>query len=397
MAGAARSSLLAGALAMEGADVTDLGILPTPGIARIAASLGADLAIVISASHNPPEFNGLKLLSCRGTKLPTTAEHAVEEALDDAAHPSGPTDPGPVGVRPNAAREYADWLRERLPGKAPLAGLRLAIDAGEGAASDIAEGLFSSLGADVLSLSAAGRGAEINVGTGALHPERVARIVAERGLDAGIAFDGDADRALFADARGTVRDGDDVLAILAPDRLETGRLPNRVVVGTTMSNQGLDAHFRRLGIRLERAPVGDRWVFEWMTKAGASLGGEPSGHIVFLPEHSTGDGIFTALMLLEAVARRKKPLAELADAWTRYPQALIAVAVVEKPDLDGIPAVRSAIEAAKAALADRGRLVVRYSGTEPLARVMVEGEDRARVEALAKSIAEAIRVEIGTP
>lgn len=394
LSGPSLAAAIAAGLAIEGIAVEDLGILPTPGVARLSAASGADLAVVVSASHNPPDFNGVKLLAGAGTKLPERAERAVEAALDSLPPAADGAVPAAISVRRNAARRYAAWLRQRLPGVSPLRGLRIAVDCGDGAASRIAPALLRSLGAAVAALSARGRGEAINAGSGALHPERVARAVARRGLSLGIALDGDADRALFADPSGTVRDGDDVLAILAPEHRAAGRLPADAVVGTPMTNLGLEAFFRGLGIRLERAPVGDRYVFERMVETGAALGGEPSGHIVFLPDHTTGDGLFTALMLLEAIVRTGRSLADLATGWKRFPQAIVNIPVREKPPLDGIPSVQAAIDAARAALGDRGRLLVRYSGTEPLARVMVEGEDAQGVASLANGIADAIRLNL---
>jgi phosphoglucosamine mutase len=389
-------ALVAGVLS-TGVDALVAGVLPTPAVAALTPALGAAGGVVLSASHNPFEDNGIKLFSADGDKLPDAWEDEIEARLR-----SGPDGPRPTGaglgrVRPvrGAERRYLDGLRRALPAGLDLAGRRLVLDCAHGATYRVAPRLFRSLGAEVVALGARPTGTNINRRAGALHPEALcARVRATPG-SIGLAFDGDGDRLIVADETGAVRDGDHILAVCAGALRARGALRGGVVVSTVMANLGLERALRALGLEMARTAVGDRYVLEEMRRLGANLGGEQSGHVIFLDHARTGDGLLTALQLLGALAGAGRPLAELARVVEKCPQRLVNVRVRAKPALDGLRSVAGVLARWEAKLEGRARFVVRYSGTEPLARVMAEGDDQEAIDAAAREIATAIHEEIG--
>jgi phosphoglucosamine mutase len=389
-------------LVSSGCEVHSAGVITTPGVAYLARSRKHAAGVVISASHNPWTDNGIKVFSGDGYKLPDSHELAIEHEIFAllqnpephlaAAADSAPSLPGEAGLR----RAYVDWLAESIKGD--LSKLRVLVDCANGAATAEAPELFRACGVRATYLSAAPDGKNINDNCGALHPEVLARAVAEKKgqFDLGITFDGDADRALFGDANGRVVNGDAVLLAIARDMQSRGGLACSTVVATTMSNMGLEIALRKAGIRMLRANVGDKYVLEEMLKTGAILGGEQSGHIIFRDgEATTGDGLLTALRLMEIMARSRKPLAELIGDLKVFPQTIQNIRVREKLPFADVPEIQRAIQAAERELDGNGRVVVRYSGTEALARVMVEAESEDKMKALAGSIASAIKSALG--
>ena len=389
-------ALVAGILS-AGVDALVAGVLPTPAIAALVPTLGAAGGAVLSASHNPFEDNGVKLFSAEGDKLPDAWEDDIEARLD-----AGPDGPRPTGagigrvrsVR-GAERRYLDGLRASLPPGFGLTGVRLVLDCAHGATYRVAPSLFRSLGADVTTLGTRPSGTNINRGVGALHPEALqARVRATPGA-LGLAFDGDGDRLIVVDETGAVRDGDHVLATCARALSERGALKGGVVVSTVMANLGLERALAVLGVGMARAAVGDRYVLEEMRRLGANLGGEQSGHVIFLDHARTGDGLLTALQLLRAVGEAGRPLSELAARVEKLPQVLLNVRVRARPPLGELRGVAETLARWEAKLDGRSRFLLRYSGTEPLARVMVEGDDQTTITAAAREIATAIHDEIG--
>jgi phosphoglucosamine mutase len=396
-------ALARGAMA-AGATVQSAGVITTPGVAYITRATPFDAGIVISASHNPYQDNGIKVFALSGKKLADEMERRIEAdvaaAIDQSVgldHQRGELD----WMHDQAEREqayqksYINYLATDVGRGLNLEGLRLAVDCANGAASAIAPELFARLGAQVEVLSAQPDGRNINEACGSLHQEGLQRVVVDRGLDLGIAFDGDADRALFVDANGSLVDGDAALLVLAGYLKKRGQLAGDVVVATVMSNIGLEIALRDRGIELIRAQVGDRYVLEELLARGAKLGGEQSGHIIFPDISLAGDGMITAIELLRAVLDSGLSLGQLAAQMTRYPQLLVNVRVRSKPLLDTLPEVKAETERVERDLQGRGRLLVRYSGTENLARVMIEGEDEIKVREQANRLAEAIRKAIG--
>lgn len=387
---------LAEGLTAGGARVQYAGVIPTPGIAWLTRELGAAVGVVVSASHNPWPDNGIKLLDPQGFKWSEKAEAALERHLA-----TGPA----VEIPALAADLPADAsLRERYLGRlaatvpASLSGLKVVLDAGNGAASFYAAELFERLGAEVTRLHAEPDGRNVNEGCGSTAPEEMAARVVAEGADLGAAFDGDADRCILADDRGEVRDGDAILYLWATRLREEGRLEPPRIVATTMSNLGLERALAREGIGIERCNVGDRYVVETLQRDGLVLGGEQSGHIVHLELSSTGDGLLTAVQVAAIVQegrRAGRPLSALLAGFRRYPQILRNVRVARKPDLSSLPRVAAAQRSVEERLGADGRLVLRYSGTEPLARVMIEGPDQPSIEAMAGELAGAIQEEIG--
>jgi phosphoglucosamine mutase len=398
------SAALAAGLESAFVDVVSAGVITTPGIAYLTRFNKFSAGIVISASHNPWHDNGIKVFGADGYKLSDELEHAIEadifahieQLAESASHNVVPTSemlPGDAGSR----EQYAQWLADFVAG-VDLSRLRVLVDGANGAASTIAPLVFKDCGiaADFLHLEPNGR--NINAGCGALHPEHVAQAVAASHgkYDLGITFDGDADRALFSDAGGRVINGDAVLLLAARDMQSHRKLRGETVVATTMSNMGLEAALKRSGIAMMRAPVGDKYVLAQMLKTGATLGGEQSGHILFRDiDTTTGDGILTALRVLEVMARTGKPLAELVADMKVFPQEIKNVHVREKKPLEELPAVMESIRAAERELDGNGRVVVRYSGTEKLARVMIEAESEAAMRRHTDAIANAIQQAIG--
>ena len=393
-------ALARGALA-AGASVQSAGVITTPGVAYITRATPFDAGIVISASHNPYQDNGIKVFSVSGKKLADEIERKIESDVAAATNEIDVKSLELNWLHHQASREkdyqqsYLDYLANDVARGLRLEGLRLAVDCANGAASAIAPTLFDLLGARVEILSAQPDGRNINEGCGSLHLETLQRVVVERSLDLGVAFDGDADRALFIDAKGALVDGDATLLVLADHLKQRGQLTGDLVVATVMSNLGLEISLRERGIELVRAQVGDRYVLEELLARGAKLGGEQSGHII-LPEISlAGDGMITTIELLRAVKDSGASLCQLASQMTRYPQLLVNVRVRSKPPFDSLTNVRTETERLERELEGRGRLLLRYSGTENLARVMIEGEDEIKVREQANRLADLIREAIG--
>jgi phosphoglucosamine mutase len=389
-------------LVSAGCEVHSAGVITTPGIAYLARSRKFAAGVVISASHNPWTDNGIKVFSGDGYKLPDARELAIEKEifslLEECGNGETPGDrsvaslPGELSLREG----YIEWLSHNI--STDLSRLKVLADCANGAATAEAPELFRACRMQATFLSSSPDGRNINENCGALHPDALAKVIAKnRGqFDLGVTFDGDADRALFSDAEGNVVNGDAVLLMVGRDLQSQGKLKGSTIVATTMSNMGLEIALREAGIRMLRANVGDKYVLEEMLKTGAILGGEQSGHIIFRDgEATTGDGLLTALRVMEIMARRKKPLAALVSDLKVFPQTIQNVRVREKIPFANVPEVQRAIEAAERELDGNGRIVVRYSGTEALARVMVEAESRDKMEALAGNIAAAIKHSLG--
>jgi phosphoglucosamine mutase len=385
----------------SGARVESAGVVPTPAVAFLARNRGFDAGVVISASHNPWRDNGIKLFGGDGFKLPDALEASIEEEIQRHAEEAVVSDVSELArVEDNAAlsEHYIQFLIESVPGL-ELDGLSLVADCANGAAAAVAPELFARLGArtrngfTLLNISPDGR--NINDGCGALHPQWVAAAVQKRGAALGLTFDGDADRCMLAGAHGNVINGDAILLMAARDLKARGMLTGDLVVATTMSNMGLEAALKRSGIRMLRAPVGDRYVLEQMQQYNAALGGEQSGHILLPHLATTGDGLLTALVILDLIARTGKSVDELTADLKVYPQVIVNVKVREKRPLESIPAVAERIHAAEDELKDSGRVVIRYSGTEALARVMIEAESEESMRRHADAIAGAIRSALG--
>ena len=396
------AATLAAGLRKAGARVASAGIVPTPAVAFLARAHGFHAGVVISASHNPWRDNGIKLFGADGFKLPDAVELAMEkEILHHAASIHAAPDPArlpPVEDDPALQDGYIRFLIDSVPGLS-LSGLRIVVDCANGAAAAVAPELFRRLNADLAAnvtlLNIAPDGRNINLNCGALHPAFVAAEVAARSANLGLTFDGDADRCMLAGAHNNVINGDAILLMAARDLQARGLLTGDLVVATTMSNMGLEAALKRSGIRMLRAPVGDRYVLEQMQLHNAALGGEQSGHILLPHLATTGDGLLTALVVLDLIARTGKSIDELTADLKVFPQGIGNIEVREKRPLESIPAVAAAIRAAEEDLKDSGRVVIRYSGTEPLARVMIEAESEAQMRLHATAIAEAIRHELG--
>ncbi|HZP07307.1 MAG TPA: phosphoglucosamine mutase [Terracidiphilus sp.] len=395
------AATLAAALREAGAQVESAGIVPTPAVAFLARTHGFHAGVVVSASHNPWQDNGIKLFGGDGFKLPDAVELAMEdEILHHAAQIQAPDPKSLPPIQDNhlLQADYIQFLIDSVPGLS-LANLKVVVDCAHGAAAAIAPELFQRLNpngqAQVALLNVDPDGRNINAGCGALHPDFVAKEVKARSANLGLTFDGDADRCMLAGAHGNVINGDAILLMAGRDLKARGLLSGDLVVATTMSNMGLEAALKRGGIGMLRAPVGDRYVLEEMQKHGAALGGEQSGHILFPHLATTGDGILTALVILDLLARSGKSIEESTADLKVFPQVIVNVKVREKKPLASIPSVQAAISAAEDALKDTGRVVIRYSGTEALARVMIEAEDEAAMKRHAETIAEAIRAELG--
>lgn len=395
------AAAMAAGLMSTGWNVVDAGVVSTPALAGLCRAHDVLLGIMLTASHNPFVDNGIKLISPEGLKVPDRAERRIERVLDLAESPVG-TRPDPTGagvgrlvVDLARAHGYAAGLVRRFRAGGGLRGLRIVIDCAHGAASALAPEVFRSLGAELTVLHARPDGTNINRGVGALHPERLARAVVRAGAHAGFAFDGDADRVMVVDETGAILDGDHVLAILGRYLAGRRRLPKRTVVSTVMHNLGLKFALEEAGVRLLVTPVGDRHVLERMLRDRLILGGEQSGHIILLDDSTTGDGVLSALRMLEVVRATRLSLSVLAGALRKFPQVLLNVPVRNKPPFDSIPEVAAAVRNAEAALAGRGRILLRYSGTESLARVMVEGEAIEPTRRLAQEIAKLVARMIG--
>ncbi len=396
---------IASGICSMGVDVELCGPLPTPGIAFITQSMRADAGVVISASHNPYQDNGIKFFTRDGFKLPDETELEIERlALGgpdaggaEAFHALRPTAKaiGKAWRIADAVGRYVVFLKSLFPRELTLDGLTVVVDCAHGAAYKVAPSVFEELGARVVALNVKPDGKNINDGCGAVHPEAMARAVQKHGAQLGLALDGDADRVIVADERGRIVDGDAIMAVVARALLAEGRLAKKTVVATVMSNVGLERSLAEVGGRVVRTVVGDRYVVEEMRRSGCNFGGEQSGHLIFLDHVTTGDGVCAALNLLAVMLREQKPLSELARCFQPVPQAQLNVPVREKRPLETLPAVARAIAAVEQALAGEGRVLVRYSGTENKARVLVEGPDAGRIREHAEAIAEELRRALG--
>ena len=377
---------LAEGICAAGGDVTRLGVLPTPAVAHLVVADGANAGAVISASHNTAEYNGIKFFSRDGHKLPDAVEDQIESLAADPAEPG--TDPGAITDDETAAERYVEFVTASA---GTLAGLRVVVDCANGAAASVGPEALRRLGADVVAIHDRPDGSNINAGCGATHPETVARAVVEHRADAGVAFDGDADRALFADADGNVVDGDQVLAAAALWLRDEGRLKGDTVVATVMANLGFRAAMESAGIRVLETKVGDRYVLEEMLASNAVLGGEQSGHVIFLEDATTGDGVLTAAKFLSIAVARGTTVAGVAGAMRRFPQVLLNVEVKDRGALEGAAAVWDAVAEVEAQLGAAGRVLVRGSGTEPVVRVMVEADTEEAAARHADRLAAVVR------
>ncbi len=383
------TAITAGICSMGG-DVLLVGPLPTPGIAFITTSMRADAGIVISASHNPYQDNGIKIFSGNGFKLPDQMEERIEALIFSEELSRSLVTANKVGKAfriDDAVGRYIVFLKNTFPPDLTLDGLRIVLDCANGATYKVAPTVFEELGAEVILLGNKPNGENINRHCGALYPGLTSAMVRKKKADLGISFDGDGDRVIFVDENGEIVDGDQVMAICASRMFKERRLRKNTLVTTVMSNMGLEVAMRGMGIRVLRTQVGDRYVVEEMVKRGCNFGGEQSGHLIFLDHNPTGDGILSALQLLAIMQREEKSLSDLSDIMERFPQKLINIRVKEKKRLEECPTVLQQIRKVEKKLGDKGRLLVRFSGTEPLIRVMVEGRPHLDVKALAQRIA----------
>jgi phosphoglucosamine mutase len=389
---------LSSGICSMGVDDSLVGPMPTPGIAFLTSSMRADAGVVISASHNPFQDNGIKFFCRDGFKLPDDLEQKMEEMIfSDELHALRPTalEVGKAFKIEDARGRYIVFLKNTFPKDLTLEGLTIALDCAHGAAFRVAPAVLEELGAEVIPLGVEPDGENINRNCGSLHAEVVTAEVRKHGADLGIALDGDADRAIFVDEHGTLVDGDAIMAICALEMLRLGTLAKKTVVATVMSNLGLEIALREAGGRLIRAQVGDRYVVEEMVRGGFNFGGEQSGHLIFLDQNTTGDGMITALQMLAIMKRNERPLSELSRVITRVPQVLVNVRVKERGDLMAVPEIKRRIQQVESDLGDGGRLLVRFSGTEPVIRVMIEGGNEDAIRRMAEDLAEDIAGALG--
>jgi phosphoglucosamine mutase len=384
---------LASGICSMGVDVLLVGPIPTPGIAFLTTDMRADAGIVISASHNPFQDNGIKIFCRDGFKLPDEKEKRIEELIFskeiDSLRPTA-TEVGKAFRIDDAAGRYIVFLKNTFSGDFTLDGYKIVLDCAHGAAYKIAPLVFEELGAEVYPLGIDPDGANINLNCGALHPKVVSQAVKEKGADIGIALDGDADRVIFVDENGVEVNGDQIMAICAVDLLREDRLKKNTVVATVMSNIGLEIALKKEGIKMVRSAVGDRYILEKMLSHGYNFGGEQSGHIIFFDLNTTGDGILSALQVLAVMKKNNKKLSELSTVMQKFPQVIENVEITHKKDLDSIPEIKKAIATAEKTLSDKGRVLVRYSGTQSLCRVMVEGQDEKEIKGIAQNLAQLI-------
>jgi phosphoglucosamine mutase len=383
---------LGSGIAAEGGHARLLGVIPTPGVAWLCRETGADAGISISASHNPWEDNGVKIFGSDGMKLADSLELQIENDLLSLRADDNPPESDAAEDASALIERYATFLIS-VVGEGALSGMKLVADAANGAAFRIAKDVLEGCGAELHLIHDQPDGRNINEASGALHPEILARTVVERKAHAGIAFDGDADRAIFVDDRGHVRDGDEILYLWALDLDSRGTLNNRTVVATVMSNLGFEKKLERQGIRLERTAVGDKYVLERMIEMEATLGGEQSGHVIDLQHHTTGDGLLTALSIFAYLNRQNRRFSEL-ETFEKASQILLNTPVAAKPPLESLQEFQRALGKYEPELGSRGRILVRYSGTENLVRVMVEGEDHSRIDAIARALSDILKSEI---
>ena len=389
---------MASGVCSMGADAYLLGPLPTPGIAKMTQSQRADAGIVISASHNPFQDNGIKIFAGNGFKLPDEKEDEIEDLIINQRFKGqlpAPEDLGKAYRIEDAEGRYIVFLKNTFPKELSMEGLKIVLDCANGATYKVAPHVFWELGADVHTIHVSPDGMNINNNCGAMHTEALAEAVLKEKAAVGLAFDGDGDRLIAVDEKGKQVTGDTIIALCARVLQKEGKLKNSAVVTTVMSNSGLSMTFREMGIRHLRANVGDRYVLEKMLAEGAVMGGEDSGHIIFLEHHTTGDGIISGLQLVATLLKEEKPLSELAAMVPVNPQLLINIEVKSKPDLQTIPEVQQVIEQAEQELGDTGRVFVRYSGTQQLCRVMVEAPTREMTESYCKKITEIVQKHLG--
>lgn len=388
---------LASGIASMGVDVLVVGPLPTPGIAFMIRSMRADAGVVISASHNPYEDNGIKFFGADGFKLEDVTEQEIERLMQPGHLDELRARPDLIGKAfriEDAIGRYTVYLKSCIERECKLDGMKIVVDSAHGAAYRVAPLVFSELGATIVTLGDKPDGKNINDGCGSLHPEKMVRLVREHSADCGIAFDGDADRLIMCDERGQIFDGDQIVAMLAADYQDRGILKGSGVVGTVMSNFGLEVYLRNRGLKLYRADVGDRYVIGSMREHNCNLGGEQSGHIISLDHNTTGDGILTALLVLSYMRRAQRPLSAFSGLLERYPQVLINVPVKRKVPFEELPKVSAAVQHGEGRLASTGRILLRYSGTESKARVMVESENPELCRSVAEEIAGVVRREL---
>jgi phosphoglucosamine mutase len=391
------SALESGVTSMGGVPYL-VGVLPTPGIAFIAESMRADAGVVISASHNPYQDNGIKVFSGAGFKLSDEQESAIEELMLGGELPGmvpPPHDMGRAYRQEDAAGRYIVFLKNTFPRTLSMEGMKIVLDTANGATYRVAPAAFIELGADVTVIHNEPNGLNINADCGSQHTEDLRKVVVETGAAIGLAFDGDGDRLIAVDEKGNEITGDQILIICAKMLKEEGRLANDLVVSTIMSNLGLRIACKRYGFENHSSKVGDRYVLEDMQRLGAVIGGEESGHMIFLEHHTTGDGILTAMQLLAAMLKSGKPLSELARLMDVFPQKLINVDVKSKPPVESVPAIVEAVKEVETALGEEGRVLVRYSGTQNMCRVMVEGPTKEATEQYAAQLADVVKAAIG--
>jgi phosphoglucosamine mutase len=383
------SAIVSGICSM-GVNAISVGVIPTPGIAFLASSMRADAGVVISASHNPLQDNGIKIFNGEGFKLADEKENVIEELIFfnnmHKLHPS-PEELGKLSRMDDAAARYIDFVKNTFSKEINPEGMKVVLDCSNGATYRVAPATFAELGCEVTTLFDQPDGKNINANCGSQHPQALAKEVVRQKAAVGFAFDGDGDRMIAVDEKGNVLTGDQILAICSAVLKKEGKLTNNIVVRTVMSNLGLTVAFKELGIDSVFANVGDRFVLEEMRTSGAIIGGEDSGHLIFLQHHTTGDGLITALQLLAAMEKEGKPLSELAKVMTIFPQVLINLDVKSKPDIETIPEIMAIIKEVEKKLGDRGRVLVRYSGTQNMCRVMVEGPTKEETQSHARQIA----------
>ena len=389
---------LAAGINSMGVEVMQVGPMPTPALAFLTVDMRCDAGVMITASHNPYQDNGIKFFGADGFKLPDAVEERIERlvASDELQEQLAPADEvGQAHRIDDASGRYVVFLKKTFPRDRTLDGMRVALDCANGAAYRVGPTVLDELGAEVFAQGVEPNGRNINAGVGSLYPDNLAARVRELRADVGIALDGDADRCLLVDERGEILDGDVLMALCARDLVDRKLLKGGGLVATVMSNLGLEKVVEELGIDLIRTQVGDRYVVEAMRAGGYNLGGEQSGHVIFLDETTTGDGLMSALQVLGLMARTGQRLSELASTFERFPQVMINVTVDERRPIDSLPTMQQAIRDVESALAGRGRVLIRYSGTEPKARVMVEGDDEAQVNEFARQLADELRRAVG--
>jgi phosphoglucosamine mutase len=391
------SAIVSGICSM-GVNAISVGVIPTPGIAFLTNSMRADAGVVISASHNPLQDNGIKIFNGEGFKLADEKENVIEELIFfnnmHKLHPS-PKELGKLSLMDDATARYIVFLKNTFPKEINPEGIKAVLDCANGATYRVAPAIFSELGLDVTTLFDHPDGTNINADCGSQHPQALAKEVLRQKADVGFAFDGDGDRMIAVDDKGNVLTGDQILAICSAVLKKEGKLTNNIVVRTVMSNMGLSVAFQKLGIDSVFANVGDRFVLEEMLAKGAVIGGEDSGHLIFLHHHTTGDGLITALQLLAAMKKEGKPLSELARIMTVFPQVLINLDVKTKPDIETIPEITAVISQVEKKLGNKGRVLVRYSGTQNMCRVMVEGPTKKETQSYCRQIADVVEKMLG--